>query len=400
MRKLITIITIALCTCVANAQFKIDANSHAALKTTTDTNYVFRINASSGSIGGLQVNRYTNNYTQNGTPISSAVYGHTNHQSIAFSQGIRGYATNTSPINIGRTFGVFGVASGATDGYNYGVFGVLAGTSKGAGVYGTNSDSDYGQALDSRYAGYFNGPVKVQGNLTVTGNISGVLLCTPPPSSPSAQRTDATTISQLNSLNAYAYYHESSDVRQSRHVTDTAETVFPLTHMEQQVLSKQHFGLDVEQLEEVFPDLVYEDENGSKSINYVEMVPILVHAINELSVKFEALEGNNGTIKKSQQKATGINDAEERVTLLSLGQNKPNPFGTTTTIEVSVPESVQKAFIYVYDLQGKKVEQVDITARGKQNIQLSSANLTDGMYLYSLIADGKVVVTRRMIVEK
>ena len=170
--------------------------------------------------------------------------------------------------------------------------------------------------------------------------------------------------------------------------------------MEQQVLSKQHFGLDVEQLEEVFPDLVYKDENGSKSINYVEMVPILVDAINELSAKVEALEGDNGTIKKAQQKASGINDAEERVTLLSLGQNKPNPFGTTTTIEVSVPESVQNAFIYVYDLQGKKVEQVDIAARSKQSIQLSSTDLTDGMYLYSLIADGKVVETRRMIVEK
>ncbi|MCR5064844.1 MAG: T9SS type A sorting domain-containing protein, partial [Bacteroidales bacterium] len=90
----------------------------------------------------------------------------------------------------------------------------------------------------------------------------------------------------------------------------------------------------------------------------------------------------------------------EGVQVLSLGQNRPNPFGTTTDIEVSVPENVQSAFVYVYDLQGKEVQQVDITGRGKQTVQLNAAELTDGMYLYSLIADGQVVETRRMIVKK
>ncbi len=174
-----------------------------------------------------------------------------------------------------------------------------------------------------------------------------------------------------------------------------------LTKMEEQVRSKQHYGLSAEQLEEVFPDLVYEQEDGTKSINYVEMVPILVQAINELNAKIETLENKEeATTKKAMQPATDNSNNEEKLLLLSLSQNKPNPFSNSTTIEVCIPEDVQKAFIYVYDLEGKKVEQVDVTARGKQNIQLTSAKLTDGMYLYSLIADGKVVETRRMIVEK
>ena len=45
------------------------------------------------------------------------------------------------------------------------------------------------------------------------------------------------------------------------------------------------------------------------------------------------------------------------------------------------------------------MQQIDIPVRGKQNVQLDASALTDGMYLYSLIADGKVVQTRRMIVE-
>ena len=131
----------------------------------------------------------------------------------------------------------------------------------------------------------------------------------------------------------------------------------------------------------------------------MELVPILVQAVGELSAKVEELE--NGNLQKKAQKATANQRSSEgSLLMLSLAQNKPNPFSNSTTIEVCIPEDVQKAFIYVYDLQGKKVEQVDITARGKQNIQLSSANLTNGLYLYSLIADGKVVETRRMIVEK
>ena len=83
-----------------------------------------------------------------------------------------------------------------------------------------------------------------------------------------------------------------------------------------------------------------------------------------------------------------------------LKVDKSNPFVSSTEIEVSVPESVQNAFVYVYDLQSKKVQQVDIIARGKQTVQIDAADLSDGMYLYSLITDGKVMDTRRMIVEK
>ena len=180
---------------------------------------------------------------------------------------------------------------------------------------------------------------------------------------------------------------------------EVKEEELPLSFMEKQVLVKRHFTLDAEQIEKLFPDLVYENEDGSKSINYVEMVPILVQAIGELKAEINELKGNESA-RKVAAKTTGINDVDGSVEVLALGQNKPNPFGTTTDIEVTVPENVQSAFVYVYDLQGKKVQQVNLTARGRQTVQLNATSLSDGMYLYSLIADGKVVETRRMIVEK
>ena len=326
----------------------------------TALRYMFDVDGSTGTSGGLRVVRLTDPMPLTPTPWASAVYGHTNHQNAAYSQGIRGFATSTSalPTGIGRTYGVYGAACGATEGYNYGVFGILPGTTKGSAVYGTTLTWDGGQTLDQRYAGYFNGPVKVQGNLTVTGNISGVVLGAPSSYSASlllsemqGQRSASTT-SQLGTLDVCSFYHEPASIpdqtcKTEVHSSDTAEIVFPLTAMEQQVLSKQHYALKADQLEEVFPDLVYENEDGSKSINYVEMVPILVQAINELSAKVAVLEDGNGTVRKVAANAKNADGIGENIQLLSLGQNKPNPFGTSTEIQVSVPESVQKAFVYV-----------------------------------------------------
>lgn len=332
---------------------------------------------------------------------------------------------------------VYGLTS--TEGVAIGVWGCLSNTNyprRSVGVLGSVRGTFANSLVDTTYAGFFDGLTKIRGNLIVTGNIQGTMLGAP--ASPSGmyqggqmgERSAVVMSNALKGLSANSYYHEltdemiramNADNTQSRllpndeeNLTDeeilameeatinsnNEEALPELSSIEKQILTKQHYGLDADQLEEVFPDLVYENEDGSKSINYVEMVPILVQAINELSAKVEVLEGNNTAKKATARSTTKAEGMEEDLVMLSLGQNKPNPFGTTTSIEVCIPNDVQKAFIYVYDLQGKKVDQVDITARGKQAIQLNAANLSDGMYLYSLIADGKVVETRRMIVEK
>lgn len=356
----------------------------------------------------------TNAGTGNVLGLKGSAYGNNN---IEYAIGIRGFA---SPGTVNRGIGVQGCLSTTAK--------------RGAGIMGSKTLSGY-SSIDSLYAGFFKGLTKVQGDFIVTGNIQGTLLNAP--ASPSGvnqggqveERSSQVMSNALLGLTANTFYHELSDemlralnadcttkeqpttidyngltdeegrTLEEAELNAEGDVVPELSAIEKQILTKQHYGLDADQLKEVFPDLVYEDENGIKSINYVEMVPILVQAINELSAKVEMLEGGS-TAKKAQTKAASADGIGDNIVMLSLGQNKPNPFGTTTSIDVCIPESVQKAFIYVYDLQGKKVEQVDIVTRGKQTVQLNAAILSDGMYLYSLIADGKVVETRRMIVEK
>lgn len=354
------------------------------------------------------------NNSNNASNWGTSIEGFANDNLSSYRAGVHGSAYNNQSAS-GRAYGVLGRAGGGSSS-NYAIFGQLVKTTNGAAIYGTATATDFGATMDKRYAGYFAGPVKITGDLTVNGNFNGMLLSQTPNTKNAStayslsDNNGGRITSLLTGIEALGYYCDNASLK-SKRLASSRETQFvdsdsvnikpEISIIERQIQSKQHYGLDAEQLEEVFPDLVYENEDGTKSINYVEMVPILVQAINELSAKVEALESGNGSAKKIETRtATNVDEMGENVTLLALGQNKPNPFGTSTSIEVSIPDDVKSAFIYVYDLTGKKLQQIDITARGKQTVTINASTLTDGMYLYSLIADGKVAETRRMIVEK
>lgn len=434
MKKTILFAVMMMAVCDVNAQLEVDTLGRVNIGNTLNYNpsshlYIRGGNLDYGIRNYLTISQ--NNYFSSGID-NSITYNLTNDVTGIFSST---YGPNVTQDHRNIALRAFPRSKTTTAGLTIGVLGHLSALtppSRGVGIFGSTTIHFDNSLINTRYAGFFNGLTKVNGDFIVTGNIQGTLL------SPSNSSTGTTFVEELHelpsksisgdlkSLTTCMFTHKISDKTRralsgnnaplnptSDNYEDLSNEEFismeedwgrksnymEISMLEKQLLTKQHYGLNADQLKEVFPDLVYENEDGSKSINYVEMVPILVQAINELNAKIEVLEGGNAA-KKAATRATGIGETGDNVTLLSLGQNKPNPFGTTTSIDVSIPESVQKAFIYVYDLQGKKVDQVDITARGKQTVQLNAATLTDGMYLYSLIADGKVVETRRMIVEK
>ena len=410
MKKILSNVILMMAVINAQAQLSVNTGGNVEIGTNA-TNYAkLNISASRTNIRAIR--------TGTATGAAPVIESTCSISSPQWAIGVKGFGSGT---NGAFNCGLWGAASNSTSNNIYGVFGSID-TPKGAAIYGHAYSWSYipGTALTSPYAGYFNGNVYVSGNLGYSGTL---LTATPNPSEihteSLSERSEETkgTAERLQTVDVQSYYHTIS---QKMELMALADSNFlgmdsmeielkkkALAEMEDrkdiigdQVFAKKHYALNTDQLEEVFPDLVYVNDDGTKSINYVEMVPVLVQAINELSAKIETLEGGNGDVMMARKVATGVDATAANVQILSLGQNKPNPFSTTTSVEVSVPSDVQSAFIYVYDLTGKKVQQVDITARGKQTVQLNAASLEEGMYLYSLIADGKVVQTRRMIVEK
>jgi len=160
-------------------------------------------------------------------------------------------------------------------------------------------------------------------------------------------------------------------------------------------------GFIAQELEEIFPEAVYTLPNGKKAIAYSEIIPLLVEAIKEQQNEIDELKQ-----AKSIQARSTISDADEQSDVNSLLDEKlkaklysniPNPFKEQTTISFFIPETSSRASIHIYNLQGKQIKQLNIESRGNGSVTINGYELTPGMYMYSLIVDGKEVDTKKMI---
>lgn len=164
------------------------------------------------------------------------------------------------------------------------------------------------------------------------------------------------------------------------------------------VLLNTHYGVIAQELKEIYPELVIEDASGYLAVNYMELIPILIKSVQELKGQVDALKDGAGQSSKkspatSAATATGIEN-------VVLYQNTPNPFTESTSITCDIPESVVNAVLYIYDANGRQIDSRAINQRGLSQVVIEGNSLEAGIYLYSLIVDGQVVDTKRMILTK
>lgn len=332
-----------------------------------------------------------------------AIEANSNIDSISSSYGIVGTSTSGSQrvaTSDKRSYGVVGNAGFGYGGWNFGVFGRLLNSHYGAGIYGTAYYNDNGANLLDPYAGYFNGNVHINGGL-YTDFMLGP--STPEIQMPMMSETNGisdneSVLENLSGLSAVAYYKAQPMATHQMESGEAIELQGTASTIQVQNLSKKHYALCAEQLEEVYPDLVYTQKDGTKHINYIELIPLLVQSLSELNAELAELKGENA-IYAQKKEATSISRmVDDEISVLN--QNNPNPWNSSTEVKLVVAENVKTAMFYVYDLTGKQVYEKVITEKGEQTIRLTSVDFTPGMYIYSLITDGKVIETKRMIVTK
>lgn len=169
----------------------------------------------------------------------------------------------------------------------------------------------------------------------------------------------------------------------------------------QKAAQKMHYGFLAQDLQQIFPDLVDTDKDGYLYVDYIGLIPVLVEAVKELKAELSELKGekkSEETLKAPQH--SGIQNMEFGSVSPKLYQNSPNPFNAETVIRYALPESVQNANLYVYDLQGKQLMNIAIEQRGEAQVTIHGSNLQAGMYIYALIADGQEIDSKRMILTK
>jgi hypothetical protein len=100
---------------------------------------------------------------------------------------------------------------------------------------------------------------------------------------------------------------------------------------------------------------------------------------------------------KSSSLDNAVNEYPSPIDASALYQNAPNPFNQSTTIGYYLPLTVGKAAIYIYNMEGIQIKSIPITDRRNGNVIVNGNELKPGMYIYSLIVDGKEIDTKRMI---
>ncbi len=296
-------------------------------------------------------------------------------------------------MNISSTSNPYSAIRGHTDGNGYGVlaeatgqfgYGVEGYSSQSFGVYGGTGNS-------SSYAAYFNG------NVFCTGSYLG-----------SDQKLKqniqdfSSAMALINQLHPKQY-----QFRQDGN--------YKMMNLPQ----GEHYGLIAQDVEKILPNLVKntnfdpsknipslmsgESKNAEsidfKALNYTELIPILIKAIQEQQQQIDELKQTVQNLSSNQNNSS-LKSTTYNVQGASLQQNLPNPFSQNTLIRCIVPASAKQAQLTVYSVDGKPLKSYTLNNRGENQVTVTAGTLPAGQYLYSLLVDGNKLDSKTMVLTK
>ena len=397
MKKILLLILLATTSLFASAQ----------LKVTSDGKVIISSNHSTSS-SKLLVGNYE--YTSNSPNIG--ISGSTTVGEDKSNIGIMGFTYANSSFSNDKNYGVLGIVDpmNYTHGRNYGLSGMIGQLGNhygGAGLYATCFTYYFFNPtnIQGAYAGYFDGAVKVSGNITATNYFV-----------PTANRLsenvvslnerggETSTLDNLLSMNVIRYNMKSriSDKVPTDVENDSTgkvrEAYEQLKNEEMKMSARRHFGIDAEELQKIYPDLVLEGQDGYLAVNYVELVPVLIRAIQELKQQVDELQGTD-TVKKTPAKTSATDVGSSSIKKNTLYQNTPNPAKEQTIIRYRLADNAKDAAICIFDMQGKMLKKLPVSS-DNDSVTINGYELGQGMFLYSLIINGQEIDTKKMIITK
>lgn len=244
---------------------------------------------------------------------------------------------------------------------------------------------------------------------------------------PGAQAWGGTALYVQGDALASGTFYSNSDSRfkkNIRNITSPLATILKLhgksfeynreNFPEKNFDSRVAFGFIAQELKDVLPELVKEDNKGFLSVNYTGIIPYLIEALKEEHAHVESQEI---VIKELSHK---INDFQSQLTYCcktekgkladtdnfitgsesKLFQNIPNPFKEGTTIEYYIAPGAGESQIFIFDMQGNLLLTYSDLNPGSGTLRIAGNNLNAGMFMYSLVVDGTEVNSKRMILTK
>jgi trimeric autotransporter adhesin len=163
------------------------------------------------------------------------------------------------------------------------------------------------------------------------------------------------------------------------------------------------------------------DSNDFLSYDGTALTYIIVNAFKELEQRVSAHDQLAEQVEQLNQQVTLLqqslaeccnspahrlngedSDLSPAVPLRSFGEyvilnTDPNPFSDHTRISFSVPEGTAKAEILLTDPSGGLVNRFELRERGTGEVTLYGSSISSGMYVCSLVLDGRIAASRMLI---
>jgi hypothetical protein len=303
------------------------------------------------------------------------------------TQGVN--CTATSPGGM-ENYGVYGLADGAMT--NYGIFGVAA-------------------IAPGSWAGWFQGDVKITSTLDVNGTIY---------TSDQIFKTDIDTIDNatqiINQLTPRTFFFDTlntqgmnfSNQRQYGFVSQEVAPILP------ELVTQSLIPATLDSLGNVIDSAF-----NYQTLNYNAFIALLMKGMQEQQAVIENLSQQindlNATVNNCCSQGNSLtapnNNTNQHIYNVTnidvklgdndcvLNVNSPNPFRDNTTISYLIPDNAKFAQIIFYNSLGQAIKIVDIDEKGQGRLNVYGEDLRSGMYSYSLIIDGNVCETHKMIKE-
>lgn len=122
------------------------------------------------------------------------------------------------------------------------------------------------------------------------------------------------------------------------------------------------------------------------------IVPQIVGAIRNMQVKM--IKQNVNLQELQEQENTSL----ELMSLAKLQKIEPVNYDKEISFAYDVPTSSNSSFVLISSMDGKPVKTISV--KGSGNVLLEQGSLKPGIYDYTLLTDGIIVTTNRLIIVK
>jgi hypothetical protein len=174
----------------------------------------------------------------------------------------------------------------------------------------------------------------------------------------------------------------------------------------------KRIGLIAQQVKSVVPEVVrdWESRKDEKTgqittapsaklgLQYNAIIPVLIKAIQDQQQEINDYKNRLEKLEAGANRSIGSGSVT--LSSISLEQNTPNPFNGNTIIQYNIPVKFSSAKIMITDYTGKPLKELNISTAGKGSLQVNASTLVPGSYTYSLIVDGKLVDSKKMVLSK